>query len=255
MTLLTSEKFTKGMILLLFAPLLISCNPDEEEEEDDEPISTLIQFGNGVTDIEGNQYQTVIIGNQEWMAENLRTKTYNNGDPITQNTDPDLWPFQDQGLWTWYDNDPVNETPYGVLYNWNAAMDSRSLCPSGWHVPSDDEWGQLTLFLDPTADTTCESCVHSSTAGGKLKSTGIQHWQTPNSLASNESGFSGMPGGYLSSTFYFSDLTELGLWWSSTEPALNSNYAINRTLYFDSANIGEYYSSKGFGLCVRCIKD
>ena len=198
----------------------------------------------------GYIYQTVQIGTQTWMAENLRTTKYRNGDFIPNVTDPNQWAALTTGAWAHYDNNSQYENPYGILYNWFAVNDSRNVCPTGWHVPSDAEWSTFINYLDPNAN----GGISLNTAGGKMKSTGTQYWQSSNQNATNESGFSGLPGGYR--TYYdgsFYDIGFRGNWWSSTENDASSAW----TRYLYSYDVSVYRASyfKGNGFSVRCLRD
>jgi uncharacterized protein (TIGR02145 family) len=200
--------------------------------------------GGGVT-FNGYTYTIIVLGNgQEWMAENLRTTTYANGDPIPNVTDANQWSNLTTGAWAHYNNDSQYENPYGKLYNWNTVDDPRNVCPTGWHVPTDAEWTVLSDYLGGSA-----------VAGGKMKSTGTQYWSSPNTDATNESGFSGLPGGYrlYNGTFNFIGL--YGYWWSSTESS--TNYAWYRFLSYNSDNVSrsDYYKPKEDGFSVRCLRD
>jgi uncharacterized protein (TIGR02145 family) len=198
--------------------------------------------GAGVT-FDGYTYSSIVIGNgQEWMAENLRTNSYANGDPISNVTDTRQWANLTTGAWAHYNNDSIFENPYGKLYNWYAVKDSRNVCPTGWHVPSDAEWILLTDYLGGV-----------SGAGGRMKSTGTQYWYSPNRNATNESGFSGLPGGFRSHNGLFGGIGERGSWWSSTE-ASTSN-AKRRDLYYDYGIVSRLTTNKGIGLSVRCLRD
>jgi uncharacterized protein (TIGR02145 family) len=187
--------------------------------------------GAGVT-FDGYTYSSIVLGNgQEWMAENLRTTVYSNGDTIG-----------------YFAVDSLNLNTYGKSYRWFWVTDPRNVCPTGWHVPSDTEWSTFINYLDPNAN----GGNNNNTAGGKMKSTGTQYWQSPNTDATNESGFSGLPGGFISGV-PFEDIGNYGLWWSSTEfDALNS-YA--RRLNYDSGSVtgGTWPSSDA--LSIRCLKD
>lgn len=215
-------------------------------------ISQLFTPGAGVTDIDGNTYQTIIINGQEWMAENLRTSLYSNGDLIPNVTINNQWGNLTTGAWTHYNNDSLNENPYGKLYNWHAVDDSRNVCPTGWHVPTDAEWTVFINYLDPNASG--GDIVN--TAGGKMKSSGTQYWLSPNTDATNASGFSGYPGGYRS---YFSstEIRNTGHWWSSTEYGTSTGLAYFRYLSYTSGYIYKAYVNgyKEDGRSVRCIKN
>ena len=126
------------------------------------------------------------------MTENLRTTVYANGDPIPNITDGFLWSNLTSGALAHFNNDNQIENPYGKLYNWHAVADSRNVCPAGLHIPYESEWNTLINFPDPNANN---GNTEPKTAGGKMKSTGTQFWQSPNTDATNESGFSALPGG------------------------------------------------------------
>src|SRR5665648_17086 len=195
-----------------------------------------------VSDIDGNVYHTVTIGTQVWMAENLKTTKYRNGNPIPNITSN--WAALTSGAYCWYNNDAATyKANYGALYNWFAVADSRKIAPVGWHVPSDAEWTTLTTFLGGE-----------SVAGGKLKETGTTHWLNLNIGATNSSGFTALPGG-LCSDYNYRDIGNDGHWWSSTD--IDTDQAWSRTLVDKYAWVGsrDGYYSKRFGFSVRCVKD
>lgn len=219
-----------------------------------------IQFGS-ITDIDGNTYNTIVIGTQElingesiigseeWMAENLRTTKYCNGDPIPNVTDNAQWGGLTTGAWAHYDNDSQYEIPYGKLYNLYAVDDVRNICPCGWHVPSDADFRRLRNYLELGLN-------NHNTAGGKMKSTGTQYWQSPNTDATNESGFSGLPGGYRNGLGEFSQIGYFGRWWSSREeenPYTSKRNTLSYT--WGGFQVGDQDLIHTFGLAVRCIKD
>jgi uncharacterized protein (TIGR02145 family) len=196
-----------------------------------------------VVTFDGYTYSIVEYPNgQAWMRENLRTTVYANGDPISNITDNVQWVNLTTGAWVHYNNDSQFENPYGKLYNWYTVADQRNVCPTGWHVPNDAEWTVLTNYLG--AD---------SVAGGKMKSTGTQYWLSPNTDATNESGFSGLPGGSRFFNGTFNSIGENGLWWSSTE--YDTNNAWGRYLGYNGGNVGRYFNYKDLGLSVRCLRD
>ena len=190
---------------------------------------------------DGVTYNTVSIGDQCWLKENLRTTKYNDGTSISNVTNSSTWTSTTSGAYCCYSNNTSNCTTYGALYNWYA-VNTGKLCPSGWHVPSDDEWTTLVNYLGGD--------------GGKLKETGTTHWQSPNTGATNSSGFTALPGGYrLSSTGFFTFLGLIGYWWSSTE--YDGSSAWIRSLSWSNANVGRSYDniSKSYGFSVRCLRD
>jgi uncharacterized protein (TIGR02145 family) len=197
---------------------------------------------NSVKDIEGNQYKTVTIGTQVWMAENLKTTRYNDGTLIPEITDNDTWAKLTSPAYSWYNNDSIeNKKMYGAIYNWYAINTNR-LCPTGWHVPADSEWY-----------TTLASMEDSNLAGGKLKEAGTSHWKIPNSGATNKSGFTALPGGYRSIEGIFNFIGISGYWWSSTE--YDNSIAFFYNLRYKYSLAYKYRSEKFCGFSVRCIMD
>lgn len=202
-----------------------------------------------VADIDGNVYPVVQIGNQCWMAENLRTTRYHDGSSIPNVTDSVDWQWLTTGAWCNYQNNPGYDAVYGKLYNWYAAA-NPNICPLGWHVPSQADLTDLANYLGG-----------GSVAGGKLKTTGTVQggtglWEAPNTGASNETGFSALPSGArsFSSSGTFLNLGTRGGWWSTSEGALG--YALGIALGHDYVQLhfgdGSY---KQNGICVRCLRD
>ncbi len=204
-----------------------------------------------MTDQDGNTYKTIVIGAQEWMAENLMARTYRNGLAIPLVTDATTWGGLSTAASCWYNNDSATYAcPYGRLYNWYAAASSNNVCPAGWHVPTDAEWSTLINHLDPNADG---GNTTPNNAGGKMRSTGTQYWLSPNTYADNSSGFSGLPGGlrYLNGTFI--GISNYGYWWSSTE--FFTSFAWFRQLIYGISNVGRTNDYKTTGYSVRCLRD
>ena len=195
-----------------------------------------------ITDFDGNIYRTIKIGNQWWMAENLKVTHYRNGDPIPNVTVSSTWTSLTTGAYCYYDNNSSNLDIYGCLYNWYAVNDNRIIAPEGWHVPSDSEWTRLSEFLGGEM-----------VAGGRMKETGTTYWKSPNTGATNESGFSALPGGARGDNGEFDAITEQGIWWSSTEH--DNEYIIHKNLFYDSEDLGDGYWKKESGFSVRCIRD
>ena len=195
-----------------------------------------------VKDIDGNVYKTIAIGNQKWMAENLKTTKYNDGTEIPLITDNAAWGLLTTPGCCWYSNDGnANKKTYGVLYNWYT-VSSKKLCPQGWHVPSDEELTALTANLGGE-----------KVAGGKMKEAGITHWEKPNTGVTNESGFTALPGGYRNNKGAFANFGFFGFWWSSTEYVPTAAWC--RSLSCGSNDILRIFSLKKNGYSVRCIKD
>jgi uncharacterized protein (TIGR02145 family) len=212
-----------------------------------------------VSDVDGNNYNTVQIGTQCWTQSNLKVSKYRNGDSIPTGLINSVWASTTNGAFAIYNNDPVNDGLYGRLYNHYSVMDSRGLCPTGWHVPTDGEWNVMVKFLDPNADTVCNGCWQSGIAGGALKSTAIQPtpggWNSPNAGATNSSGFSAGPGGLRFFDGVFHTLGDNGYWWSSSSSGSN---AWNRVLYHDYRGGGIVRDSipyRTFGVSVRCLRN
>ena len=215
---------------------------------------TVIPPGCGtVSDIDGNTYQTVQIGDQCWMAENLKVTRYRNGDPIPHITDNSEWENITTGAYCNYNNDPGNVATYGRLYNWYAVDDSRSIAPAGWHVPSDEEWKQLEMYLGMSQSETDGTGDRGTDEGGKMKEAGTSHWYSPNTGATNSSGFSALPGAYRYYDGSFYPMGYFAFFWTSTE--YYSDRAWYRVLRYGNAKVnrGEAYKRSGFS--VRCVRD
>jgi len=207
---------------------------------------TIMSCGKAITDVDGNSYNTVKIGTQCWMNSNLKVTKYRNGDNIPTGLSDGQWSSTTSGAYAIYNNVAANDALYGKLYNWYAAIDSRGLCPTGWHVPSDAEWETLTDFLGGE-----------SVAGGAMKSTATQPaaggWNSPNTDATNSSGFTGLTGGCRDSGGGFNYLGVYGTWWSSSDAG--SGDAWTRYLNYDSATAYRYYNLHRLGFSVRCARD
>jgi uncharacterized protein (TIGR02145 family) len=204
-----------------------------------------------VTDYDGNVYNTVTIGTQVWLKENLKVTHYRNGDPIPNVTD-NTWGNLITGAYCNYNNDTNNSTTYGRLYNWFAATDAHKICPTGWHVPSDGEWNILEKYLDNTVDTTTTGWVGTD-IGGKLKETGTTHWNSPNTGATNSSGFTALPGGTRDNFSAFEYIRDYGFWWSSSE--ISAYSADNRSTIYSNSNVYMGNDDKSSGFSVRCVRD
>lgn len=206
---------------------------------------TINTYGVPVTDIEGNTYSTVKIGTQTWMAENLKTTKYRNGNSIGTTTPATLLISAESApKYQWaYAGNESNVATYGRLYTWYAATDSRNICPTGWHLPTGAEWTALTTYLGGE-----------SVAGSKLKEAGTSHWQSPNTRTTNSSGFTALPGGYRSNNGTFYSIGFGGSWWSSTEAAADNAWYRSMIDYSDDA-LSFYGFDKTYGFSVRCIKD
>ena len=186
--------------------------------------------------------QTITIGSQVWMTKNLDVSTFRNGDPIPQAKTEEEWYMAKElkrPAWCYYDNDPKNGAIYGKLYNWFAVNDPRGLAPNGFHIPSDAEWTILTDYLGGQ-----------EIAGTKMKSN--SGWEKYGK-GTNQSGFSGLPGGSRSTNGTFNYIGYFGYWWSSTDPIFANAWC--RFLYFNYGNVGRNGDNKRSGFSVRCVKD
>jgi uncharacterized protein (TIGR02145 family) len=193
-----------------------------------------------VIDIDGNRYKTIRIGEQEWMAENLRVIRYDNGIPIQNVSDQKKWQTLNEGAFCSYNNDENNDNIYGKFYNWYAVNSKNNICPIGWHVPSDEEWNELARYLGG-----------GSSAGGRMKS--LFSWIYRSSGASNASGFSGLPSGNRSSNGFSYNMLEKAYWWTATSSGDVEGWG--RELIRDSdALIRRSFNARN-GFCIRCIRD
>ncbi len=221
------------------------------------PVTPVFVCGaSTLTDIDGNTYTTVEIGGQCWMRSNLKVSKYRNGDPIPtgflSNTD---WRNTLTGAFAIYGNLSINDSLYGKLYKQFTTLDSRGLCPTGWHVPTDGEWNSLVKFLDSSADTACTACNQSVIAGGALRSLATQPtaggWSVTTG-ATNSSGFTALPGGI---RHYFGDYDGAlyeGYWWTSTSIFGTARY---RMLFANNGGIYRGSTNPSSGASIRCLKD
>jgi uncharacterized protein (TIGR02145 family) len=206
------------------------------------------------TDIDGNIYDTIAIGTQVWMKQNLKVSKYRNGDPIPTNLSNSAWSGTTSGAYAIYNNAVLNDSIYGKLYNWYAVADPRGLCPTGWHVPSDAEWQTLETSLGMPASELNNTGGRGSAqnVGGKMKAVSSL-WLAPNTGATNSSGFTGLPGGYRASDGTFNSIGNYGFWWSSTQNS--TSFAWNRYLYHFGALVGRGNPTESYGFSVRCVRD
>jgi uncharacterized protein (TIGR02145 family) len=195
-----------------------------------------------VKDMDGNFYHFVKIGSQIWMTENLKSTRYRDSTSLALVENSATWSSQIVPAYCWYNDDEAsNKSRFGALYNWYA-VNSGKLCPTGWHVPSDTEWTTLSTYLGGDA-----------LAGGKLKELGVANWDTPNTSATNSSGFTALPGGYRTNAGIYSNVGTYGNWWSTT--TVLANVANYRYLYYGNAVITKSFVSQKSGLSVRCLKN
>jgi uncharacterized protein (TIGR02145 family) len=217
------------LIMVLVLILVKGCKKDED--------SAVLK------DTDGNGYTSVTIGTQVWIVENLRTTKYNDGTSIPNVADEVEWVNLTTGAYCWYDNDISYKADYGALYNWYA-VGTGKLCPTGWHVPTHEEWEALHEFLGG----------YYNGAGKKLRETGTAHWGSPNE-ATNETGFTGLPGGYRTEQVIasFLEMGKVGEWWSATGSTSSNNayyWYIGNSAYLNNSAF-----KKQAGRSVRCLKD
>jgi uncharacterized protein (TIGR02145 family) len=217
-----------GLSLVVIC-ITVSCNKDSESN-------------NTIKDVDGNVYHIVKIGTQVWIAENLKTTRYNDGTSIPLVKDYTDWANLNSGGFCWYDNDSNSyKGDYGALYNWNA-VNTGKLAPVGWHIASDADWNILISYLGGD-----------SVAGGKLKEKGTGHWAVPNAGATNESGFTAIPGGYRHIYGQFFEIGQSSNMWSSTNASTDEDYFRGIGYNYNDISRGAY--NKRYGFSVRCVRD
>jgi len=226
------------ILFLGLCVILSACKKDNKNNNND---TTPVPIpGPNVTDIDGNVYHSVIIGTQTWTVENLKVSKYRDGTDIPYIKDSVIWNRDTTGAYCEYDTSASNSIIYGKLYNWYAIKSTHNICPSGWHIPSYDEWQILISY-----------CGYTLEASSYLMETGTSHWPGPNTYANNETGFTALPAGYRDANGAFINIGYNGNWWSSTEDSINYSY-----LYFmDQTMIYDWTNRKFCGLSVRLVKD
>jgi len=226
--------FMLSILLALLIVLTISCKKDDN---DNDPLET-----GTLNDIEGNTYETVKIGNQWWMAENLRTSLLNDSTSIQFASENSAWINSTSPAFCWYENNfSVFGSRYGALYNWHV-VNTGKLCPDGWRVPGNNDWLTLTDHLGGV-----------EIAAGKLKETGTTHWISPNTGATNESGFTALPGGVRGSDGTFFSIGLYGYWWTTNSQS--AGLADGKFIYYAGIDVGQDQYDKKTGFSVRCVKD
>jgi len=232
---------------------------------DDESFTTSSASSETVTDFDDNVYGTVQIGDQVWMKENLKVTHYSDGTPIPLVESNSAWEALndiDKG-YCWYDNSTTNKDLYGGLYTWTTAVNGASstdtnpsgiqgVCPNNWHLPSDVEWKQLEIHLGLSPQDADLEVWRGTDEGGKMKSTD-ELWDDPNTAATNESGFTGIPAGYRKKNGNYADIGCYAVYWSATQSDPVNGW--HRNLLCDHGGIYRYYYDKRGGFSVRCIKD
>lgn len=236
--------FSKRLMIFVLPIILLfnfcDKNPSASQNQDSNIV---------VKDIDGNEYKTVKIGEQEWMAENLKVTHYRNGDAIPNVTDNTEWSNLTTGAYCSYENNDGNIGTYGLLYNWYAVNDSRNLAPEGWHLPSDEEWKELEMHLGMSQSEADADDWRGTDEGGKLKEAGTAQWLSPNTGATNSSSFSAVPGGVRADDDgTFLDIGYGTAFWSTTDAKV-------RGLYYDRSDVARGNAAKELGFSLRCLKD
>lgn len=234
------KNYRRGLLIFILC-LVIGFNESCDKTEDTNN-NTTNNNNPTVTDIDSNVYQTVVIGTQTWMVSNLKTTRYRDGSGIQNVPDASAWENLTTGALCEYDNDPANNTAYGKLYNWYA-VNTGLLAPQGWHVPTDAEWTVLENYLG-----------NDNLTGGKLKEKDTLHWWPPNTGATNETGFTALPGGERFSTGSYYNIRYNGYWWTSST-GTDPGYGYYRSMDFNLSTVIRSDDYKTGGLSVRCIKD
>ncbi|HEX3696213.1 MAG TPA: fibrobacter succinogenes major paralogous domain-containing protein [Polyangia bacterium] len=227
-----------GMLAVVLVCACSSCGSQQATKPPPIPMPT-----GSLTDVEGNVYPTIKIGQQEWMVKNLKTVTYNDGTPIPNVTDGPTWSTLASDAYSWYDNAVGNKDVYGALYNWYA-VNTKKLCPTGWSMPSNGSWSTLVTAVGGD-----------SVAGGRTKEVGTTLWQPPNTGATNQSGFSARPAGFRNVAGSFDEKGQNGIWWSSDQKIVS----LPGTAYFShvtstSSALVSATSPFTTGYSVRCFR-
>jgi uncharacterized protein (TIGR02145 family) len=232
--------FFASIIACIILVCFTNCKKDEDKKADFIPLPPV----NGVMDVDGNVYDTLTIGTQVWMKQNLRVEHYRNGDTIGTTSPATLdISGEDNPKYQWvYDGNTDFVPTYGRLYTWFTATDSRQICPTGWHVPNNTDWTKLMTYLGGI-----------NVAGGKMKDTGIVYWISTDTGATNESGFTALPGGSRGDNNIFDGMKYGGVWWSTTATNDHDAWAYCLYYYANYAGKGGFYMKSGFS--VRCVRD
>lgn len=225
-----------------------------------------ISYGE-MTDYDGNSYATLEIGDQTWMAENLRVTHFADGSAIPGLEDESAWEDLEstQKAYCWYENLEENGGSYGALYTWAAALNGstgsenstqliQGVCPDGWHLPNDAEWKEMEMFLGMSQDQSDKVDWRGTNEGSQIKERGFSHWVASSEEGTNSSGFTAIPGGFRSSKGGFYSLGKDATFWTADEEA-GTERAWYRTLNFEKERIYRHYNDMKQGLSVRCVKD
>lgn len=230
------------LIALLF--VMTTCKKDSNNNSNNNNSNNTANCGN-VTDADGNVYNSVTIGTQCWLQQNLKTTKYNDGSTIPNVTDNTAWKNLNTPAYCWYNDSAVKyKSTYGALYNLYA-VNTGKLCPAGWHIPDSTEWVTLVNYLGGWG-----------VAGGKMKEAGITHWLSPNTEATNSSGFTALPGGArVSKVGAFGLIESYGYWWAASEGSSNDVWGLSLRYSGSGIARGNAYTYVTDGFSVRCVKN
>lgn len=213
-----------------------------------------LETGLGTYDIDGNYYHAIKVGDKIWLAENLRTTHYKNGDEIASGKGNNNYNNEiEPKYWFVYNDDLNNSVIYGHFYTWYVVSDYRGICPNGWHVATDLEWKELEIFLGMNDTDANMTGPRGTNEGDKLKEKGTLHWIEPNSGATNEIGFNALPTG-VRMPWAFLHINQNTGWWTATE-VTDTNSAWKRSIWYGSSQINRDIDSKFTPYCIRCVKD
>ncbi len=249
--------------VLLYGTILFTTTGCEKDDPPPPPVDP-----GTVADADGNEYVTVTIGDQVWMAENLKTTKYRNGTDIENpGTDDEAWRNNTTGAYSWYNNDINQKETYGASYNWNAIENANGLCPAGWHVSTNDDWNRLMNYLQTEHQLTnnsedinaignkLKSCRQiDSPIGGECATSAHPRWNYHDvQFGTNDFGFAALPGGGRGARGSFESAGAFGFWWTSNEGAEDAG--VYRYINFDTSPVYQGNFNKSAGLAVRCVKD
>lgn len=256
--------FILSIVVLFFG---VGCDKnddadDENNQNGSEEIDFEINYGS-LSDIDGNNYNTIVIGNQEWMAENLKVTRYNNGDSITGNLTDNEWSGITEGAYAFWNNDTAMLEDYGMFYNWYAVDDSRNICPSGWRVPNEYDWNQLSDYLINTYNVITSDNVgdylkscrqQGSPLGGDCDTQEHPAWNGHiEHYGTDDFGFSVLPAGMREANGSYTAIGYAGFFWTTNE--ITNGEAVGFGFIFDSGDLDTGSEVFNTGFCIRCIKE
>lgn len=246
-------------VLLLAGLITFSCASDRDQQSaavTESTIQATVIAGTPVIDLDGNTYRTVIIGDLEWMAENLKTSVYQDGTPIEYPGENNAaWRENTLGAYAWYDNDPANGALYGALYNWYAVTNPNGLCPAGWRMPDHEDWLYLTGYVGEQMGNKLKSRRQvGSPFGGEYDTMEHPRWETFSvNYGTDEFGFGALPGGNRHASGTFVTKGANALFWSSSEVSAEAGYGWY--MYHGYYGVDRGFGDKATGFSVRCVRE